>query len=376
MAIYNEKIDPNEDTTPTYTCEDIYKVDSKGKVRVLKIQAKGDKLIQASGLLDGNLVFNEKTCKGKNLGRSNETTPHEQAVAEAKAKRTKKLKEGYFTSLEEAKNTKVIMPMLAKDYKKENKKIDWANDKIFVQPKLDGIRCLAFPGEQKRTLISRANRPIDTCDHISDVIASLDFPYPIDGELYIHGESFQEITRLVKKYRPGQTEKIEYHIYDVLVEDKSFEERIDLLTQVYTKLHSYPEIVLVPTYRVSLKIVLEARHSHWVSEGYEGTMVRWGDKGYKINGRCDSLLKYKDFMDMKVRIINVVPMEARPDRAMLVCEMSNGTRFKATPKCTTENKQKILRERAKYMDTTVEVRYFELTDDGVPRFPVALVELD
>ena len=92
----------------------LYKKDSKGNLRQWSVRTKGDSLIEEYGLVDGNLVTTMKTCKGKNIGRSNETTPEEQAVKEAEAKFDKKLKTGYFEDIEEAKKSRVLKPMLAK----------------------------------------------------------------------------------------------------------------------------------------------------------------------------------------------------------------------------------------------------------------------
>ena len=58
----------------------LYKKDSKNKLRVLQIFTKGAELIQRSGLENGALVEVKKTCKGKNIGKKNETSPNEQAI--------------------------------------------------------------------------------------------------------------------------------------------------------------------------------------------------------------------------------------------------------------------------------------------------------
>ena len=51
----------------------IYKLDSKGKLRVLEIESTDGYLIQTSGLLDGKKVEHKKLCKPKNQGKVNET---------------------------------------------------------------------------------------------------------------------------------------------------------------------------------------------------------------------------------------------------------------------------------------------------------------
>ena len=93
----------------------IYKLDSKGKVRVLEVTTNEGNLIQTSGLLDGKKVEHKKLCKPKNIGKVNETTEVTQSEFEAEALIVKKLREGYFKTIEEAESVKVILPILAID---------------------------------------------------------------------------------------------------------------------------------------------------------------------------------------------------------------------------------------------------------------------
>ena len=70
----------------------IYKQDSKGNLRSLEVWTDGAELKMLSGLTTGKKVLNSTTVTAKNVGRSNETTPPEQAILQAKAKIEQKLK--------------------------------------------------------------------------------------------------------------------------------------------------------------------------------------------------------------------------------------------------------------------------------------------
>jgi len=179
----------------------IYKLDSKGRVRVLHVYTSGTDLIQESGLVDGSLVEHRITCLAKNVGKSNETTAEEQALAEANSKIINKMSTGYFHTIEDAEDNEVLLPMLAKDYKKESHKVEYP---CFVQPKLDGMRALGYTNK----FISRKGKEILNMDHILEELNKLKLNAPLDGELYAHGKSFQENMRLIKKYRPGETEDV------------------------------------------------------------------------------------------------------------------------------------------------------------------------
>ena len=149
------------------------------------------------------------------------------------------MSEGYFNSITEAEDNEVILPMLAKDYKKEFKKVKFP---CYVQPKLDGQRAL---GSKFTPMISRKGKVIETMAHIQkdlNTLASTPGIY-IDGELYAHGLSFQENMRVIKKYRGEDTEKVKFHVYDMVL-DKPFIERYEMLTALVTP---FENVELVPT---------------------------------------------------------------------------------------------------------------------------------
>lgn len=348
----------------------LYKKDSKGKLRVLNIWAEGADLVQTSGLADGKLKEDRKTCKGKNIGKSNETTPEEQCKLEVASKIAEKLKVDYFETEKEAMNSLVILPMLAKDYKKEFKKIDWKGN-VFVQPKMDGMRCLAFVKKGKVTLISRENTDIleqhgNSMKHIAEGMAFLpDGIY--DGELYAHGYSFQENMELIKKYRPGESEEVKFCCYDFISDEPYLSRRKHILNAVAT----CDVVEEVRTERITDENRLKDWHKRFVEEGFEGSIVRHGDEGYQIDKRSSYLLKYKDFIDLAAKIVDVIPMENRPKQARLVCTSKNGE-FKTNMRFSHKIREQILQQKDKYIGQTAEVRFFEYTDDGLPRFPVCV----
>ncbi len=346
----------------------LFKKDTKGKIRFLLIESIDDEIHQTSGIVGGKHSLRVSKCVAKNVGRANETTASEQAVLEAKAKWTKKLKEGYFDNEYDAENEVVILPMLAKVYEKEAHKIDWSL--AYVQPKLDGMRCLDTPNGK----ISRKNNTIDTMDHIvvdrdtslySDSILISD--RILDGELYAHGLSFQENMKLIKKLRP-ESSIVKYHVYDV-VSSAPFAARYTLLKAL---VDNSTNLELVPTYRVHSFEDVAKYHAQFLDEGYEGTMVRWGEEGYKVNGRSSNLLKLKTFHDIACEVIDVVPSERIPDLGVVVCKTDDGKVFSCGMKFSHKDRKEILINKYSYIGSIAEIRFFEYTDWGSPRFPVCV----
>jgi hypothetical protein len=165
----------------------LYKVDSKGKVRVYFIEQEDEKYRMVTGLLVGNLVRSKwTTAKPKNVGRANETTAEQQADAEIAARYTKKSNEGYFDKLDDATDNpegKFFQVMLAMEWEKVKDK-----DKSFpliADPKLDGMRMTESGIEN----ISRKGKPIPTVPHIIEDLKDFFKEYPnirLDGEIYNH----------------------------------------------------------------------------------------------------------------------------------------------------------------------------------------------
>ena len=351
----------------------LYKKDSKGKLRVLKIYTEGADLIQSSGLEGGKLVEARKTCKGKNIGKSNETSPEEQAKLEMESKITEKLKTDYFLTAEAAMTSVVILPMLAKEYGKEKDKIDW-DYPVYVQPKMDGMRCLVFVVNGTAVLVSRENTIIleehgNSMRHIAEAFSKLpDGIY--DGELYAHGFTFQQNMELIKKYRPGESENVRFHAYD-FISDKPYSDRRQHIIKAAKETSM---IVLVPTHVINNEEDIKYYHSKFVGEGFEGTIIRHGNEGYQIDKRSSFLLKFKDMQDVVATIVDVIPMENRPKQARLVCEEKGSDKgtFRANLKFSHKDREIVLKEKSKYIGKTAEIRFFEYTDEGLPRFPVCV----
>lgn len=353
-----------------YNIMNLYKKDSKGKLRYLKVWSEGATIFNESGMVGTDSpIVHTKEAKPKNVGKSNATTAEEQAVFEVNSFITRKLDEGYFKTIEEVENEEVILPMLAKDFSKEKHKIDWNN--AYCQPKFDGMRCLAIIKDGTVTLMSRKGKKIENMMHIEREL--LNFydgkDFVLDGELYVHGESFQTNMSYVKKYQEGLSERIQFNIYDIIHKiDLGFVDRLFELEQFVEPtiiIANMQHLQVVKTFTINSEEDLKSYHSQFISEGYEGTMIRWGHEPYKINGRSSNLLKYKEFIDIQVPLVDVEPATQRPDWGTPIFDG-----FKAGVRLTHEQRADLLTNKHDYIGKMAEIRFFEYTDDGLPRFPV------
>lgn len=348
----------------------LYKKDSKGNIRFWSISTEGADIVQKSGIVGTDSpVENRKTATAKNVGRANETTPEEQAISEMESAIKKKLDKAYFETKEEAEEEEVILPMLAKTYDSQKDKIDWdGKEPVYGQPKLDGMRCLSIIKDHKVKNKSRGGKEITTMDHIKKALSSLG-NIVLDGELYAHGYSFQENMKMIKKYRQGKSEKVHFHIYDV-VSKADYSYRASIIDNIFARLDVHV-IERVETVILENEEELKAYHASNLAKGYEGTIVRHGDAGYKINGRSANLLKVKDFEDIALPILNIIPADQRPEWGIPVFEL-NGETFKAGWKMSHAEREDLLENKEDYIGKTAELRFFEYSDTGIPRHPVML----
>jgi len=332
-----------------------------------------------SGQLDGKKVKTEDTIKeGKNIGKSNETTPEQQAELEAQARWTNKTKKGYTTSIEGASAGEVedvieggINPMLAKSYVEQGEKIIFP---CAAQPKLDGIRCVAIGS----SLWTRTRKPIRSVPHIAHAIDKITGRKDLfDGELYNHKfkDDFEQITHIVnqKKDVAPNHALVQYHIYDI-PSDKPFLDRMLELKKIFTKINKSSPLKLVETIICKDEVELMEAFEKFKAEGYEGAMARNLDSPYEYK-RSNHLQKLKDFQDAEFEIIGGEQGRGKLQGHLgaFICKTSDGTEFKVKMSGDTKLLKDYWENLQSHIGMALTVKFQGLTGkNGVPRFPVGL----
>lgn len=351
----------------------LYRQSKSGKIRQWQVWTEGNKIWTEYGQVGGKLHKDYKEAEAKNVGRSNETTPQEQAEKEAQALWTKKLDRKYSETIEEAKQPDYF-PMLAKPFDQD--KIVYPCD---VQRKLDGVRCLAYWEEGEIKLMSRGGKFYDACSHIAEEIAGImpeNTDYVLDGEIYNHELGFQHISSRVKKYYEGETEQLSFHAYDVVSKsnaDNPWQNRKQGLRGFLQGRMDVNHIELVPTETVHTLDQIMERHNQYVEEGYEGAIVRLHQGEYTFNHRSNSLFKVKAFQDDEFEIVDYVEGEGRL-RGCVVwkCETEDGSVFEVKQKGSLELLRDMFQDADQYIGKLLKVKFFGHTEAGLPRHPVGL----
>ena len=350
-------------------------------------------IVKEYGYEDGKKQINEKDIyEGKNIGRSNETTALEQAISEARNSWQKKRSEGYKPADDEevddgsedgsaigASRHKAIAedvpaPMLAHDFNKRGHNMKFP---CYVQRKYDGTRCVAVPGTG---LFSRNRKAYPNLEHIKAELATLPPSLILDGELYSDELTFQDIVGMVKRQtlKAGDDVKqlkVQFHVYDI-ISDAPYEERLGRL-QALMAAYKFKYICLVKTEVAAGPEDIKRLHAAYVAEGYEGIMLRNAAGLYKVGNRSADLQKYKEFLDTEYPVIGFKEGEgAEAGCVIWLCRTPEGREFACRPRGTREERQALFADGTSYVGKPLTVRYQELSEDRIPRFPVGITFRD
>lgn len=345
----------------------LYKYTNTGAVQQWQIVAPPgvNYYYTIEGQLNGKLTTSEPTyCTGKNTGKVNATTDQAQAQVEAFAKWEKKLRSGYNEIL--TKDKKFFEPMLAHEFSKYSKLLFTV--RTYIQPKLDGVRCY-MNGDQ---LTTRKGTEILSCPHLK-------LMFGLDGELYNHdlNEDFNKIISLTRKTKPTlediaeAAKKIQFWAYDYPeVSHLVFSQRYALLERLIQEDNFGGKIKLVPTYEIKSMKELQDYHELFISQGYEGSIIRM-DLGAYENKRSKQLLKYKDWQDAEFVITDISEGEGnRVGCANTLTILVDGkVECKPTMTGTEEYMKSVWRDRTSIIGKEATVKFFGKTPDGSLRFP-------
>jgi len=362
----------------------LYKLDTKGKVREWRMEVDGNQYRTIAGLQSGNQVTSGwTTAEAKNVGSSNEKTPAEQATAEVESQYKKKLSGEYHEDIKNIdQGAKFFKPMLANKWEKRKDKINYADD-VFVQPKLDGIRCIA----NRDGVWSRTGKPIVSIPHIVEILAPLFAAYPdavLDGELYNHDlkEDFNSIVSMVRKAKPAaediakSAEMVQYHVYDFPGWiHNSFNVRSAELARLVDEFDLGEIVKFVPTVGVRNEDEVDVAYGEYLELGYEGGIIRLN--GPYDQKRSNSLIKRKDFEDAEFTIIRIE--EGRGNwagvakKVFFTNDQGACGEVGAGLKGSKSYAKHVLDNAASYIGKQVTIQFFTRTPDLVPRFPIAKV---
>lgn len=361
----------------------LFKRNTNESINQWQIIVSDNSYYTEEGLLNGKITQSKSTfVKGKNQGKINQTSDYEQAFKEAESKFKHKIESGYSKDINKIDVKKFFAPMLAHMYKEYKNRINFP---ILVEWKIDGHRVIM----KKSGCFTRNGKKYNSIPHIYELFKPFFKKHPnwiIDGEVYSQDVPFEKITSLVRKTKPTienlkESEKIvKVYVFDGVVDDKElgFGERFTLIKKEILNIIGESKYVrFVNPIKVNSHKEIEQYHDKFVSEGFEGVIIRIPDSAYE-NKRSKNLLKHKHFIDEEFIIIDIV--EGIGNRSgmagNILFKMKNGKEFSAGLRGGENYYKYLLENKSKFIGKVGTVRYQNLTDeDKLPRFPVC-VDID
>jgi len=268
----------------------------------------------------------------------------------------------------------MIKPMLA--HKVNENKIDFS-EKVFIQPKLDGVRCIFT----KNGAYSRTGKEFHNLQHIKIDLEKFFDQQPnavLDGELYNHDlrNDFEQIISLVRKQKPTDKDRlnahklIQYHVYDMIAEGPSYEDRLNWLLS--SKNLWSDSVISVETLWCISYDGAKVMHSEFLKQNYEGSILRLN--GPYEQKRSYNLQKFKDFSDTEATIIGYEAGKGKftgligkflmvdDDGNKFGCPIGKGYNY--------SDRRYILENIHDYIGKIATFTYFERTKAGSYRHPL------
>jgi len=267
----------------------------------------------------------------------------------------------------------MIKPMLA--YKVGKKEVDWSEG-VFIQPKLDGVRCIFT----KDGAFSRTGKQFKNVAHLEYDLKDFFRKNPntiLDGELYNHAlkDDFEKIISLVRKTKPTEDDRrdaqhlVQYHVYDVIAESFNYDERFNWLRN---NLPIARTMTLIKNTGILSYGEAKALHDIHLAQGYEGSILRL-NRPYEQK-RSYNLQKFKDFSDTEATITGYEEGKGKRQGTLGKFLMTDdeGIQFGCPPGkgYTYKDLENMLLNIHDYIGQRATFTYFQRTQAGSYRHPL------
>lgn len=256
----------------------------------------------------------------------------------------------------------------------------------YASRKIDGVRASFYFKDGEVHTASRGGKNYDYSTwQIREHPMLVNFlkRYPkiiLDGELYKHGKSLQQISGAARMEKTTKgNDWLEYYVYDVML-PIPFTERLKVLKAIQKALNlgfdpnrewkdGELRVQMVPQEKVSGKDNIMKLHDKYVSEGWEGCVVRNPDSTYQFGGRKADMIKFKMYKDAEF-VITGISEGLRDEDMCFTLETEDGIPFKAKPMGSRDIKDQYRKDLPQLIGKKATVKYFYLSDEGTPLQPV------
>ena len=289
----------------------------------------------------------------------------------------------------------LLKPMLAKQYQ------DVANKKVFDKVylgsrKINGVRCCLYFKDGKIHSHSRGGIDYDfVLDHIINhpLLIKLFKANPnliMDGEIYKHGWTLNKISGICRSQKTAYDgEPLEFYFYDIVDPELTFVERFAKMVKIkgMLKLSFEPErewkeddlkMQFVPQEKVSGFDNMMKLHDKYISEGWEGLVVRLVTAKYGPGKRTNDMIKIKKYYEKEYRVVGLSE-GLRPEDMCFIMETENGQKFNAKPVGDRQTKEEYRNNLDNIVGKMATLKYFEMSGkegSEIPQQPILLTIRD
>jgi ATP-dependent DNA ligase len=252
-----------------------------------------------------------------------------------------------------------------------------------VQPKYDGVRCRAIPiagaNGESCLLLSSEENIIYSVPHLNQIIGGLHLQAELDGELYCHGMSFEEIVSITSRtvnLHPDY-KRIQFHCFDIV--NKEPQMKRSLIIENLRGLN--PHIVVAPFWLCSDLDEVTRTYDKLVELGYEGIIVRNKMAPYEIK-RSTWVMKFKPKKEDEYEILGwqeeiSISGEGKGTLGALICKSGDGNTFNVGTGFSADMRRSLWLDREGLIGKSAKVKYQHITTGKqVPRFPVFVEVID
>lgn len=382
--------------------------DSKGKIRVVELDYEWNEEVHAFLIHRTTFQLNGKKTQQPDIkvdkGKAKRTVSEQvklQYAAKLKEYKDKGYKE-LDKSIDEYSEddlrsiigkdvtgqSGVVKPMLAKQADKITNTKVFDKD-YYASRKIDGLRCLIYLGDDgKLHTSSRGAMNYDAamCEIIRHpVLVKLFKANPwliMDGECYKHGYTLQQLNGIARtQVVATDYDILQFYWYDIVDTNRTFEERLGRMEAIKKalKLGFDPEkefgeddlrIQFVPQEPITGWDNMIQKHNQYVSEGWEGLVIRSKDATYGPNKRTNDMIKIKMYRDDCFKVVGYELGLRGSEDMVFIMEMPDGRTFKAKPFGDRAQKQEYVDNFDTYYNNRIgECKFFYYSDDGIPLQP-------
>jgi ATP-dependent DNA ligase len=249
-------------------------------------------------------------------------------------------------------------PMKASEYDPERH----MNFPVLLQPKIDGLRCIAMWKNSRFVLLSKSGNKYRLPHIAKNVKQWLPKGMILDCELTIPGHDSDAVLQAVRRKDP----RVQLAVFDVVMKLQKrmpARERLALLAAIPQN-----EIVEPVPLRVAHSADdIEAAHRDYESLYFEGTIIRDPDAWY-ISGYTSAVQKLKSFKDREFEIVGWKTATGLHEGALIwICRTDDGEKFPVVPAGPLKFRRDLVKDAAQCVGGQLKVKYANLTRRGIPR---------